>query len=420
VHRGESAGNGAMNPLPHLRQSVNPEAAAFVVRAILFSVGGIVALIGFIIVRRWLRRRYFDRLADAEFYVRQHWNQILSGEIQAEWRSIRIRGRAIITLMLDRLDVADHEEGEILRSFLRRTGLLDRIVIDARRLRGWRREEALVRLGRTRAPEAVPALVAALDDAHVNMQLAAVRGLARTGLTIAAEAMLERLLTGELKLKGTSLLNALMICTRAKPRIIFPYLFLARGEKRELLARVLAEVPADAAAAALGDEVLLLAADPLPEVRACAARALAHRELAFAFPTLATLAKDEEWFVRLRAVTSFGHFADSRTVPILLHGICDGNRCVRQRAAEALTHVPDVVSVLRDVLETGDAYALQAMIAELDRTGNFTKLIELLESGGSPVEQGESERLLRALESGVQNLSAVMRIPAPLKPVKMA
>jgi hypothetical protein len=409
------------NMLPHLRHSVSPEAAVFVARAILFSATGILALIVFIVVRRSVRRRYFDRLAEAEFYVRQHWHAILSGEIPAkEWRKIRIQGNAITTLTLDRLDVAGPQESEQLRNFLRNTGLLDRIVIDVRRLRGWRREAALVRLGRTRAPEAVPILASALDDPRANVQIAAVRGLARTGLAVAAEAMLERLLTGELKLMGTSLLNALMICTRANPRIIFPYLFLARGEKREMLARVLAEMPPDKTAGALGDEVLLLAADSLPEVRACAARALGHAEFGFAFPTLATLARDEEWFVRLRAVTSLGKFGETRSVPVLIRALCDRNRQIRQRAAEALTHVPDLMRVLGEVLTTGDAYALQAMIAELDRTGNFEKLMQLLGSGALPLGQAESLRLLQALESGAQDLREIMRIPAIEKPARTA
>jgi HEAT repeat protein len=412
---------GAMNSLPHLRHSVNPEAAAFVARAILFSVLGIAALIAFIVVRRTVRRRYFDRLGSAEFYVQQHWNQILSGEIPAaEWRAVHVDAAAIIALTLDRLDAAGADEGQKLRSFLRRTGLLGRMVIDARRFQGWRREAALVQLGRTRAPEAVPVLVAALNDAHVNTQLAAVRGLARTGLPAAAEAMLERFVTGELKLEGTSLLNALIICTRSNPRIVLPYLFLAHGEKRELLARVMAEVPAKAALDALGDDLLLLAMDSSPEVRACAARALAQAEFSFAFPALATLAADSEWFVRLRAVTSLGHFAEARAVPVLLQGVCDRNRHVRQRAAEGLARVPDSVRVLRDVLETGDAYALQAMIAELDRTGNFTRLTELLESGASHATQAESARLLEALEAGAEELRALMRIPAAEKTAKMA
>lgn len=395
---------GSDMPVLH---AISAAAASFVVRAIIFSIVGIVALIGFILARRKLRRRYFDRLASAEFYVRQHWDAILSGQIPAdEWRAAHDDAEAIITLTLDRLDVADGIESAKLMIFLRGAGLLDRIALDARRLRGWRREAALVRLGRTRAPEAVPILVAALDDPRAATQLAAVRGLARTGLATAAEAMLERIVTRELALEGTSLLNALMICTRGNPRILLPYLYVAQGPVREVLARVMAET----ASLALGDDLLLLAHDPSPEVRASVARALAHAEFAFAFAALDGLAADEEWFVRLRAITSLGQFRETRALPALLRGICDRSRHVRQRAAEALARMPDCASVMRDVFDTRDDYALQAMIAELDRAGQFGKLLQELESGASPAARAESLELLRALENGAERLGAMMRI----------
>lgn len=405
---------GSDIPLLH---AISAGAASFVVRAIAFTVAGLMALVGFILARRRLRRRYFDRLAGAEFYVRQHWNAILSGEIPAdEWRAVHDDFEAIITLTLDRMDAADPVEAAKLQVFLRGGGLLDRIALDARRLRGWRREAALVRLGRTRASEAVPVLVAALDDPRAATQLAAVRGLARTGLATAAEAMLERVITGELAIEGTSLLNALMICTRNNPRILLPYLYVAKGAVREVLARVMAEI----ASLTLGDDLLLLACDVSPEVRASVARALAHAEFGFAFAALDGLASDEEWFVRLRAITSLGRFREPRSLPTLLRAICDRSRHVRQRAAEALAQMPNITDVLREVLATEDAYALQAMIAELDRTGEYETLVEELESPANPTAGAESRRLLLALENGAEKLSGLMRIPVAQKTVKTA
>ncbi|MFZ0923453.1 MAG: hypothetical protein WA020_10330, partial [Candidatus Acidiferrales bacterium] len=118
---------GYVSDVPGLN-SINAGAAAFVVRAIIFSVLGILALVGFIFARRTLRRRYFDRLASAEFYVRQHWEQILSGEIAADdWRAVHGDAEAITTLTLDRLDAADGVEGAKLLTFMRSAGLLDRI-----------------------------------------------------------------------------------------------------------------------------------------------------------------------------------------------------------------------------------------------------------------------------------------------------
>ncbi|MHB8413347.1 MAG: HEAT repeat domain-containing protein [Candidatus Acidiferrales bacterium] len=391
---------------------INASAAAFVLRAIVFSVTGIFLLIGSILARRKIRRRYFDRLADAEFYVRQHWDEIVAGEIpREEWRALHRDTEAIITVSLDRMEGADPAEAATLLDFLRRTGLLDRILVEGRQLRGWRRDAALVRMGRTRAPEAVAPLVVALNDQNPQTQLAAVRGLARTGLPVAAEAMLDRVLAGDLEMAGTSLLNALIVCTRQNPRILLPYLHLARGPVRELLARVMAEVTS----VELGDDLLVLASDALPEVRASVARALGHAEFGFAFPALAQLADDEEWYVRLRALTSLGQCKQSRALPVLLRGVCDQNRHVRQRAAEGLAHVPDPIAVLREVLKTEDPYALQAMIAELDRTGDFDKVLETLESAAGLSARGEAQLLLEALEAGAEGLNTIMRLPAARK-----
>src|SRR5579863_7574846 len=116
-----------MNSLLHW---INAVGASFVVRAILFSLSGIVALIASILARRKIRRRYFDRLADAEFYVRQHWDEIIAGEIpRNEWRDVHADAEAIIALSLDRMEASEAGEAAKLLEFLRRTGLLDRILV---------------------------------------------------------------------------------------------------------------------------------------------------------------------------------------------------------------------------------------------------------------------------------------------------
>ena len=58
----------------------------------------------------------------------------------------------------------------------------------------------------------------------------------------------------------------------------------------------------------MADEMILLAEDPRPEVRACAARALAVAPLPVAIPALANLVRDDTWFVRLRAVSALDDF----------------------------------------------------------------------------------------------------------------
>ena len=71
-----------------------------------------------------------------------------------------------------------------------------------------------------------------------------------------------------------------MNCCGEAPEVLLPYLDRAQGQARELIARVLGEL----ASPGLGEELLILAADPLPEVRASAARALAKVQPEISFP----------------------------------------------------------------------------------------------------------------------------------------
>jgi hypothetical protein len=62
-------------------------AAGLVLEAILVSLLGILLLVGFIVLRRWYRARYFQRRNLRTVVLRAQWNEILSGKIPAaEWR----------------------------------------------------------------------------------------------------------------------------------------------------------------------------------------------------------------------------------------------------------------------------------------------------------------------------------------------
>jgi HEAT repeat protein len=178
-----------------------------------------------------------------------------------------------------------------------------------------------------------------------------------------------------------------------------PCLRRAEGQTREMLARVLGEL----ATPELEDDLLLLAVDPLPEVRASAARALARADAQFAFPILSALTADPEWFVRLRAVVAIDTLNHPRSIPALVRALCDVNRQVRQRAATALSRLePHIEEILERVLATRDAYALQAMISALERSGGLTSLVEALKSPRNP--RKAAAILLRALRAASQRL----------------
>lgn len=348
--------------------------AGYVTEAIVFALAGILAPIGYILMRRALRRRYFQYRDRRTFELRQQWAAILGGSVPAEhWRFDRMDRKIVEAILLDRLEMASTEEAAELKEFLRRSGLLDMRIWEARRLRGWRRHAALVSLGRMRAPESLPALAEALEDADPDVRLAALRGLGHAGLPEAAEQILERVVHDALRVPAKPLQNALLGCCRSCPGTLLRYVRRADDHARPLLARVLAEV----ATPELDEDLLLLASDPLAEVRASAARALGEAKPPLALTALASLASDEAWFVRLRAVVAMGELPDPRTIPVLIGTLCDLNRYVRLRSAAALARLEDhLPGIIEQAIRTRDRYALEALVSELERSGRMLRLVK--------------------------------------------
>jgi HEAT repeat protein len=371
--------------------------AWLVARAILFSLIGILLLVGFIVFRRWYRGRYFDRLNRRTVALREQWPDIVSGKIPASaWRLNDFDCQIVEDILLDNIEVSAAGEMPGLLECLRNSGLLDLRIREARSSQGWQKRSVLLKLGRTRAPEAVPALSEALESSSEETRVAAVRGLGRISSTRAALPLLKLFASGQLQVPEHTLKNALMNCCRETPEILLPYLNQTTGRTRELIARVLGEL----AAPSLGEELLVLAADALPEVRASAARALANVRPEISFPVLSTLALDVEWFVRLRAVIALSSLEHAGKIHVLLRALCDLNRHVRQRAAWTLARMQHgKEDILQKVVATQDNYALQAFLSELERCGSLDTALEGL---GNLIERTSGA-------AGVEDVAAVIR-----------
>ena len=360
----------------------------------------VIALLpGFILIRRAYRRRYFRRRNERTIAIRKWWHGILSGTVPSEaWRFDPLNRDIVESILLDRLDVVpSQKEEERLMQCLRSSGLLDMRIYEARHFRGWRRRHALLCLGRMHTPEAIPALAEALDDPDPKIRLTAVRGLGNVGLPEASVPILERVVLGHLQVPVAPLQNALLNCCRLRPALLLSHVLQADDSVRPLLARVLGEV----ASPELGEELLLLASDPLAEVRASAARALGEVGPSRGLSALANLVHDEEWFVRLRAVVALGRLRDSHSIPPLVEGLCDSNRHVSLRAAAALVSLDAKLEEIFDlVTRRQDRYAMQALVAELERSG---ALLNLVESLPDVALQHSAERLLlTALRAGAE------------------
>jgi len=341
--------------------------AAFVMKAILAALFLNVSLLAFILVRRSYRKRYFAKRDAKVFEIRQNWSALISGKIPYEtWRTKAFARTTIEAMVLDAFEPAGPDESARLLRFLRASGLLERQISEARARRGWRRHRALVALGRTRAPEAIPALAEGLRDRMLETRLASLRGLERMACPEAAKAILDWVAGEGICVPGLPLQTALIQCCAERPQVLLPYLRHTETATREVLGRVLGEV----ATVSVASELLPFADDALPEIRAAAARAMSQADPRQAIEVLSQLAEDSVWYVRLRAVVSLGKLGHQSGIPPLLRGLCDSNRLVRLRAAEGLVNLKaERLSILEKVVATHDRYALYAYLTAIDNAG---------------------------------------------------
>jgi HEAT repeat protein len=372
----------------------------YVLWAVLLSAAGIGLLLGFILLRRVYRHRYFQRLNRRMAFLRNNWEGVTQGIVPTEsWWSKTLDREMVESILLDQLENANPTEADRLTKFLRSSGLLDRRLFEARKYRGGRRRNALLSLGRMRVPEVIPVLSEALEDPDGETRLIAIRSLGRTGLLEAAEPIVQYVLRGLPDVAATTVQNALLRCCQERPAILLPYIARADDAVRPLLARVLGEF----ASADIADDLILLTTDKVAEVRASAARSLGFSKSAVAIGALARLIEDPDWFVRLRAVAAMGQMNDPRAIPPLVAALCDENRLVRLRTAEVLSRFErQLPEILRAVMLTRDEYALQAFISQIERVGAIPKLINAL---GDAAKQSEARKvLMNLLKSGAHRM----------------
>lgn len=383
--------------------------AAFVFKAIVAAIVADGLLLAFIFIRRTYRKRFFAKRDKRVFELRQQWDALLSGTMSYDgWRKNTFDRRIVEAMVLDAFEAAGPEESARLLKFMRLSGLIEKRIFEAQHLKGWRRMRALVALGRTRAPEGVPALAEALRDRNLEIRLAALRGLGRTACPQAAEEILAWVGETGLTVPALPLQSALIQCCAERPQLLLPLVKQAEGPLREVLGRVLGEV----ATPALGLDLLQFVGDEREELRAAAARAMSHTDSGMAFDALSELAEDRTWFVRLRAIIGIGTLADPRAIPTLLKGLTDSNRLVRLRAAEALVQFRAVmVPVFQQVVQLRDRYGLHAYLTAVENADLRGRLGSQLQSGQVGAEE------MRCLQDVLETGSLPPEEPEPLEAV---
>ena len=363
--------------------------SVIVLKAIVAALVADGLLLAFILIRRTYRKRYFAKRDARVFEFRQKWDALVSGEIPYEtWRKKPFDRRIIETIALDAFEAAAPDESARLLKFLRRSGLIEKRIVEAREFRGWRRMRALVALGRTRAPEGIPALAEGLRDRDMETRLAALRGLGRTACPQAGEEILAWLGETGLRVPELPLQSALIQCCAERPQLLLPYLQHAQGAIREVLGRVLGEV----ATPSLSLDLLQFVGDDLDELRAAAARAMCSAQPSVAFEVLSELAHDPVWFVRLRAIVSLGRLSHPQVVSVLLRGLTDSNRLVRLRAAESLVRLnTEMAAIFEQVVATRDRYGLHAYLTAVENANLRQKLEGELQASTEISEQARMD-----------------------------
>jgi HEAT repeat protein len=346
--------------------------AGFVLEAIIAAVFADILLLGFILLRRAYRHWYFAKRDVRVIEIRKQWDALLRGEIPFEsWRNNRRDCQIVESMALDAFELAGTAESAQILKFLRSSGLIAKCTFEARRYHGWRRREALVALGRTRAPETIPILSETLRDRDPETRMAAIRGLELMSCPEAAKGILNWISEVGLTVPALPVQSALLQCCAEQPQLLIPYLRNSDREVREVLGRVLGEV----ATAALANDLLQFVDDEMSELRAAAARALSQSQPHLALGSLSQLAQDPVWFVRLRAIVSLGELRNESAIPILLRGLTDSKRLVRVRAAEALLKMnSNQVTIFESVVATKDRYGIDAYLTALDNGGTVGSL----------------------------------------------
>lgn len=385
--------------------------AGIVVKAIVAALIGDAVLLVFILVRRAYRKRYFVRRDARALHYQKFWAELISGAIMFDdWRKKAFDRQIVESLALDALEAAPPAEAARILRFLRESGLLEKQIHEAEKYRGWRRRKALVALGRTRAPEGIPALSEGLRDQNSETRMASLRGLGRTGLPSAGEEILRWVSEVGIAVPALSLENALINCARERPRLLVPYMKGANGPLREILGRVLGEV----ASAALEADVLEMAGDENVELRASAARALAHSKPKIALPVLTRMIDDSSWVVRLRAAVALGQLRTPLAIQPLIRALTDSHRLVRLRAAQAIVEQDeDPVSTFERIAELRDPYAQDAYISAADNAGTYSALVDAIKSAPEMDETLRAELIAAAsrLNTAAERAALASDIP---------
>ncbi len=266
------------------------------------------------------------------------------------------------------------------------------------------RTEVVAALGGFKHPEAVKTLVRALRDPAEAVQEAAAQALKRNGDASVIDPLVGLLLRGspEVQYHTAQTLHALNWVPRT-PREEIPY-YVARGDFKRV--RLFGPAAIDALAATLrrGSD----------ERRVAAAYTLAELGGTTVLPLLLNALKDPEAAVRSAALNGLARMGNVQAAAAVLPLLQDRNRNVRVAAVSAVGQLRDRSAINSLTALVGDdEWEVRAVLAEtlgkLGDRGALPAILELVKDGDQEVRQQAVESLGRlGDESAIDSLVLAM------------
>lgn len=220
--------------------------------------------------------------------------------------------------------------------------------------RAWKRAAAAATLGDMASPEAIPALLDALDDPERDVRAAATRSLALLGAAVAVEPIVEALAGGRVQraVGGWALMQIGAPALTRLRGLLHQDDAGVRATAAELIGLV--GEPSDSS------ELIGLLRDPSAEVRAKSAHALGRLGAAEAAAMLRGALGDRIFFVRAAAARALGQLADRPSIPALVHQAQTDRFEAAQAAARALAELSPAGLSTMAALPTGNAHLREA------------------------------------------------------------
>lgn len=306
---------------------------------------------------------------------------------------------AIEDLLFKALENPSYGKGAII-AYFDEFGYVDHYIESLHTGSKWERALAVDKLGRVKSKRALPHLVSSLEAKYRDQRNMAVHSLGVMRETDTASYLVELLKYSIQNQEEVSLRivkSSLISFGEEAVEKLLPELKNPSWRIRAAAVDILGEIGSPEAVQPLID----ILKDPERDVRAKAAKGLEKIKDHASVPVLPLLVRLEDpfWIVRLHAARALGFIGDPVAIEYLNKRMRDRNWQVRKTAAEALGRIGGAAyaALLEVFLTSGDRYAREQALDQMERAGVIKKLMAFL------LDKGDKGRKTDA-RAGMENM----------------